>query len=77
MRHTIWNQATSKPEYSNQLLLVIRSKDNIGKSQVIKAISQTNTIIGKINSIFITALSKTTTNNISRSTLYIVLGIDT
>lgn len=39
MRYTIYNQVTLRLKYSNQLLFIIRGKDNISKNQVIKAIS--------------------------------------
>lgn len=68
---------TLRPEYLGQLLLVIKSKSNVGKSQVIKAISRAYDIIGKSNSIFITALTRTATNNISGSTWHTAFEIDT
>ena len=76
MHHTIYNQATFKSEQSNQLLLVVRGKSNIGKSQIIKAIYQACDIISKVNQIFITALIGAAANNISGCTLYIILRID-
>ncbi len=76
MRHTIYNQVTPRPERSDLLLLVIRGKGNVGKSQVIKAISQVYNIISKSNSIFITAPTKAVANNISGSTLHTTLEID-
>ena len=39
MRHTMYNQVTSKPKRLDQLLLVIKGKGGVDKSQVIKAIS--------------------------------------
>ncbi len=68
---------TLRLESSDQLLLVIRDKGNIGKSQVIKAISQAYDIIGKSDSIFIITPIKATANNISKSTLYTALMINT
>ena len=76
MHYIMYNQVISRPECSDQLLLVIRNKSNIDKSQVIKAISQAYDIIGKSNSIFITTPTGAVANNISGSTLYIAFGID-
>lgn len=76
MHYTLYNQIIYRPECSNQLLLGIKGKGNIGKSQVIKAISRAYDIIDKINSIFIIALTRAAANNISESTLHTVFGID-
>ena len=77
MRHTICNQVTLRPKCLDQLLLIIRGKSSIDKSQVIKAISQAYDIIDKGNSIFITAPTRAAANNISRSILHTALRIDT
>ncbi len=77
MRHTMCNQVTPRLERSDQLLLVIRSEGGVGKSQLIKAISRAYDIIGKSDSIFITAPTRVTADNISGSTLHIALGINT
>ncbi len=77
MRHIIYNQVTSRPERSDQLLLVIRGESGVSKSQVIKAISQAYNIIDKSDSIFITAPTRVAADNISESTLHTALGIDT
>lgn len=68
---------TPRFKYLDQLLLIIKGKSRINKSEVIKIISQTYDIIDKINSIFITILTKDIVNNISRSTLHIAFGIAT
>lgn len=39
MHHNIYNPMAASPKYSDQLLFVIRGKDGIGKSQVIKEIN--------------------------------------
>lgn len=39
MRHTMYNQVTLRLKLSDQLLLVIKSKDSVGKSQGIKVIN--------------------------------------
>ena len=77
MYHTMCNQITPRLKRSDQFLFIIRSKGSIDKSQVIKAISQAYDIIGKGNSIFITVPTETVVNNISGSTLHIVLEIGT
>ena len=77
MRHIMCNTVTPRPKRSNQLLFIIRGKDGIGKSQVIKAIGRAYNIIGKSDSIFITTSITAATNNISKSTLHIALKIDT
>lgn len=77
MRYTIHNQVTSRPKRLNQLLYIIKGKNSVDKSQIIKAISQTYNIIGKINSIFINAPDRAIVDNIIESTLHIILGIDT
>lgn len=76
MHHTICNQVIPIPERSDQLLLIIKSKGNISKSQVIKAISRAYDLIGKNNSIFITTPTRAAANNISESTLHTTLEID-
>lgn len=70
------NQIIPWLKYLDQLLFIIRSKDSIGKSQVIKVISQTYNIIGKIDTIFITTLTRVIANNISKSILHTTLAID-
>lgn len=77
MRHTMSNQVIRRPEQSDELLLVVRGKSDIGKSQVIKAINRAYNVIGKVNQIFITAPTRAAANNISGSTLHPTLGIDT
>lgn len=76
IHHIICNQVTYKLEHPGRFLLVVRGKNGIGKNQVIKAISQASDIIGKINSIFITASTRAVANSISESTLHIALGIN-
>ena len=39
IHYTIYNQITFRSEHLNQLLLIIRDKSGISKSQVIKAIN--------------------------------------
>lgn len=75
--YTMCNQVTLRPDYLDQLLLVIRDKSSIDKSQVIKIIRQTYNIIGKNDSIFIIAPIKIRADNISECTLHTALGIDT
>ena len=75
--HIMYNQATPRLEQSDQLLLVVRRKGGVGKSQVIKAIYRAYDVIGKVDQIFITAPTKAAANNISGSTLHTALGIDT
>ncbi len=77
MRHTMCNQVTPRPERLDKLLLVIRGKGSVGKSHVIKAISRAYDIIGKSDSIFITASTGAAADNISGSILHTVLKIDT
>ncbi len=77
MHHTMFNQVTPRPERSDQLLLVIRGEGGVGKSQVTKAITRAYDIIGKSDSIFITASTGAAADNISGSTLHTALGIDT
>ena len=57
-----------RPKYSDQLLLVIRGKGGVGKSQVIKVISRAYDIIGKGDLFFITAPIRAAANNIIEST---------
>ena len=38
MHHTMYSQATPRLKQSDQLLLIIKGKGDVGKSQVIKAI---------------------------------------
>ena len=77
MRHTMYNQATPRPERSDQLLLVVRGEGGVGKSQVIKAIYRAYDVVGKVDQIFITAPTGAAADNISGSTLHTALGIDT
>lgn len=37
--HTMYNLATPRPNQSYKLLLIVRGKNGVGKSQVIKAIN--------------------------------------
>lgn len=74
--HTMYNQAISRFKYINQLLFIIKNKNNISKNQVIKIINQAYNIISKVNQIFIIALNKTIAININRSNLYTILKID-
>lgn len=66
-----------KSKCLDQLLFVIKSKNSIDKTQVIKVISQAYNIIDKNNLIFITVLIGATANNINRNILYITFGINT
>lgn len=77
MRYIIYNQVISRLKQSDQLLLIIRGKDGVSKSQVIKVINWAYDVVSKINQIFITALTEAIFNNINGSTLHIGLGINT
>ena len=77
MHHTMYNQATPRPEQSDQFLFVVRGKGGVGKSQVIKAIYRAYDIVSKVDQIFITTPTEAVADNISGSTLHTAFGFDT
>ena len=74
--HTMYNQATPRSKQLDQLLLVVKGKGGVNKSQVIKAINRAYNVIGKIDQIYIIALTGAVADNISRNTLHSAIGID-